>query len=186
MTAGHAASNIVGNGAGKYVPAVGSDELAEGLMLMRASAISVVRLQLAMERRDRRVALQAVDDLVELDGRLEELLGAIPASSDLVPLQRALEDGRSALTREKWTLAAEASGRTIAATTPAWAESEQQTGEPLEQIYADEPDEAKRNRIGLAAASLLAVLITLGAAWFAAGGPAADDLIATVKPIFGG
>jgi hypothetical protein len=79
--------------------AVGSDELAEGLMLVRASTLKMIRLQLAMERHDRRVALEAVDDLVALDRRLESYLGDVPAPE--------LQVERAALNREKLTLAAE-------------------------------------------------------------------------------
>src|SRR3982750_151855 len=59
---------------------VGSDELAEGLMLVRASTLKMIRFQLAMERRDRRVALEAVDDLVALDRRLEDYLADVPTA----------------------------------------------------------------------------------------------------------
>ena len=79
--------------------AIGSDELAEGLMLVRASTLKMIRLQLAMERRDRRVALEAVDELVALDRRLEHYLAGVPAPE--------LEVERAALNREKLTLAAE-------------------------------------------------------------------------------
>ena len=78
---------------------VGSEALAEGLMLVRASTLKVIRLQLAMERRDRRVALEAVDELVALDRRLERYLADVPAPE--------LEVERAALNREKLTLAAE-------------------------------------------------------------------------------
>ena len=80
-------------------PLVGSDELAEGLMLVRESTLKVIRFQLAMERRDRRVALEAVDDLVALDRKLQDYLADVPAPE--------LEVERAALNREKLTLAAE-------------------------------------------------------------------------------
>jgi hypothetical protein len=79
--------------------AVGSDALAEGLMLVRASTLKMIRLQLAMERKDRRVALEAVDDLVALDRRLQDYLADVTAPE--------LEVERAALNREKLTLAAE-------------------------------------------------------------------------------
>lgn len=86
---------------------VGADELTQGLLLVRASAIKVVRLQLAMERRDRRVALEAVDDLVILDRKIEDFLSGMPGSSQsLSALEAELEAQRQALTREKFTLAA--------------------------------------------------------------------------------
>lgn len=80
-------------------PLVGSDELAEGLMLVRESTLKLIRFQLAMERHDRRVALEAVDDLVALDRKLQDYLGDVPAPE--------LEVQRAALNREKLTLAAE-------------------------------------------------------------------------------
>lgn len=83
---------------------IGSDELAEGLMLVRASTLKMIRLQLAMERRDRRVALEAVDDLVALDRKLEDYLGEVPAAQ--LMFRHDLEAERTALNREKLTLAA--------------------------------------------------------------------------------
>lgn len=83
---------------------IGSDELAEGLMLVRASTLKMIRLQLAMERRDRRVALEAVDDLVALDRKLEDYLGQVPSAQ--LMFRHELEEERTALNREKLTLAA--------------------------------------------------------------------------------
>jgi hypothetical protein len=92
---------------GKESRAVGSDELAEGLMLVRASTMKVVRLQLAMERRDRRLALQTVDDLVDLDGRIRDFLDGMPAlAAAIAPMQREMEEQRGCLVREKFTLTA--------------------------------------------------------------------------------
>src|SRR5438270_3177367 len=88
-------------------PAVGGDELAEGLMLVRASTLKMIRLQLAMERRDRRVALAEVDDLLALDRRLQDYLGDAPAAGEQALWRRELEVERAALDGEKWTLAAE-------------------------------------------------------------------------------
>ena len=123
MATGNIASNLM-NG-GPMVGPVGSDELAEGLLLMQASAIKVVRLQLAMERRDQRVALQAVDDLVEIDGRLQEFLSKLPAGADLDPLARELDVQRSALAEEKLTLAAGISRPAPIDRAPVWADERQ-------------------------------------------------------------
>ena len=87
-------------------PVVGGDELAEGLMLVRASTLKMVRLQLAMERHDRRLALEAVDDLVDLDRQLEQYLDEVPALHERNAQMRELEVERAALNREKLTLAA--------------------------------------------------------------------------------
>jgi hypothetical protein len=90
----------------KAVP-VGSDALAEGLMLVRASTLKVIRLQLAMERRDRRVALEAVDDLVELDRRLGNYMADMPALFGQERQRDELDREAAELQREKLTLAAE-------------------------------------------------------------------------------
>ena len=76
---------------------VGSEELAEGLMLVRASTLKMIRLQLAMERHDRVVAQEAVDDLVALDRRLEDYLADVSAP---LMFRRELEAERGAVNRE--------------------------------------------------------------------------------------
>jgi hypothetical protein len=86
---------------------IGGDELAEGLMLVRASTLKMIRLQLAMERRDRRVAIEAVDDLVALDRRLQQYLDEVPAAHEPLLLKREIESERAALNHERLTLAAE-------------------------------------------------------------------------------
>jgi hypothetical protein len=122
---------------------VGSEELAEGLMLVRASTIKVIRLQLAMERNDRRLALEAVDELVALDRRLEGYLTEIPASGEQLLFRNGLDAERTALNREKLTLAAEvirrepppAAIQLDAADSTAWDEFE---------FSADEPERSHR------------------------------------------
>ena len=103
---------------------IGNEELAEGLMLVRASTLKIIRLQLAMERRDQRVALEAVDDLVALDRCLEEFLTNVPSANDDGMFRNVLELERSALNVEKHTLAGGISGRTWQAEAPATDESE--------------------------------------------------------------
>jgi hypothetical protein len=83
--------------------AVRGDALAEGLMLVRASTLKMIRLQLAMERNDRQVAQEAVDDLVALDRMLEDYLADVSAP---LMFRRELEAERGAVNREKLTLAA--------------------------------------------------------------------------------
>jgi hypothetical protein len=109
-------------------------DLAEGLLLIRASTVKMLRLQLAMERRDQAVALQAVDDLVALDDRLALLLGNPPGGA-LEPLVRDLEEQRFALQREKFGLAAAFVKRSPEAA-PHWIE---RASEPLVQDEAMEP-----------------------------------------------
>lgn len=83
-------------------PAFGSGEIAEGLMLFRAGTLRMIRLQLAMEKGDRRATLETVDDLVALDRQLQDYLAPhIPAD-----VMAELEVERAALNREKLALAA--------------------------------------------------------------------------------
>lgn len=114
------------------IPSIGGDELAEGLMLVRASTLKLIRLQLAMERRDRRVALEAVDDLVALDRCLEEFLTQVPNGYESGLLGGVLEMERSALNMEKHTLAAGISMND--------REPEAREPEPrAEEVEADDP-----------------------------------------------
>jgi len=85
----------------------GRDDLVEGLVLVRASTLKLARLQLALERRDRRGALEAVDDLMGFDQRLERHLASMrePHAHSVMDLAAAVE--RAALNREKLALAAE-------------------------------------------------------------------------------
>ena len=85
----------------------GQSELAEGLMLVRASTLKMLRLQLAMERRDRRFAIETVDELVVLDRCLSDCLAAMPLELDQAGLASELDEERAALNREKLTLAAQ-------------------------------------------------------------------------------
>lgn len=85
----------------------GTSELAEGLMLLRATSLKMIRLQLAIERHDRRVALEAVDGLVALDRRLQDYLETLPATGEQLMFRHDLDSERAALNEEKLTLAAE-------------------------------------------------------------------------------
>jgi hypothetical protein len=91
--------------AGTEPPPVSGDELAEGLMLVRASTLKMIRLQLAMERQDRRVALEEVDDLLAIDRRLQDYIADVPGGDRQLLFREELDAERSALDREKLTLA---------------------------------------------------------------------------------
>lgn len=88
------------------VPPVAGEDLTEPLMLLRASTLKIIRLQLAIERQDRRVALEAMDDLVALDDELQKCLANMPTPIDLAPFKDVLAAERSSLDREKLGLAA--------------------------------------------------------------------------------
>lgn len=143
------------------IPLVGSEELAEGLMLVRASILKIIRLQLAMERRDRRVALEAVDDLVALDRSLEEFLTHVPAAHDDGLFSNVLELERSALNVEKHTLAAGISNRGWQVETP---EPEIEPEPEADWVYDEEPGPSNWSRpaafvIGILAIAICAYLI---------------------------
>jgi hypothetical protein len=137
--------------------AVGSDALAEGLMLVRASTLKMIRLQLAMERKDRRVALEAVDDLVALDRRLQDYLADVTAPE--------LEVERAALNREKLTLAAE-----VIRAEPK-PPPEPQLAEPIASEKWDdfgvEDERPRRTAWWLVAVLLLLSAVAAAAYWFA-------------------
>jgi len=151
------------------LPPIGSEELAEGLMLVRASTLKVVRLQLAMERQDRRVALEAVDDLVALDRRLQDYLADVPAAAEQLLFRRALDDERAILNQEKLALTSGVVRREL---TPQLAEPELV---PPDQPSWDEFDftpaeENHPHRAILWFALVLALLAAAaGAAWMLAG-----------------
>lgn len=142
-------------------PPVGSDTFAEGLMLVRASTLKMIRLQLAMERHDRLVALEAVDELVALDLRLQDYLDSVPGALDRPGFRTAADEDRAALNREKLTLAAEVLRR------PAHPAPE---AKPLPQAQADEgvtvenePVQRHRARWSLLAIPLIPALAVV--AW---------------------
>jgi hypothetical protein len=119
----------------------GSSEHAEGLMLLRASTLKIIRLQLAMERHDRRLAIEAMDDLVALDRRLQDYLAAVPATGEQLMFQRELDCERAALNAEKLTLAAEVLRRPTNAANP----NEADPIAPAEELHQDDDWLGPRN-----------------------------------------
>lgn len=152
---------------------VGSEALAEGLMLVRASTLKVIRLQLAMERHDRRGALEAVDDLVELDRKLQHYLGDAPALFGQERLRDELDREQAALQREKLTLAAEVIRR------PEPTVVSFPTPEPAPQVVEEEAfppidweeEEPRRRGLWKWAAALLVLAGAGAGAMFVPGAP---------------
>jgi hypothetical protein len=161
------------------LPSIGSEELAEGLMLVRASTLKIVRLQLAMERQDRRVALEVVDDLVALDRRLQDYLADVPAAAGQLLLRDALDDERALLNREKLALASGVVRREPPLTEAQVAvEPEVASWEDFDLTPAKE---RRPHRAILWFAIMLAVLaVAAGTAWMVAG---PDALIALAGQI---
>ncbi len=58
-------------------PAGGAQALHAGLELARASQLTMLRLQLALHGSDRRAAMQALDDLLDMDAEMEGIATAL-------------------------------------------------------------------------------------------------------------
>ena len=168
------AESVAGTSSGP----VGSEALAEGLMLVRASTLKVIRLQLAMERNDRRVVLEAVDELVELDRKLQHYLGDAPAFFGQERMSEQLDREQAALQREKLALAAEVIRR------PEPTVVSFPAPEPAPEVIEEEPfptleweeEEPRRRSLWKWA---VAVLVLGGAGVGAAFVPGAPELAAT-------
>ena len=91
-----------------------SDELAMGLQLLRASSMTSIRLQLALARRDRRVAMSALDTLAavdaEIEGLVDRLSGPATSTPELAALAAWLAQEKEAVTADKLNLACDVSG----------------------------------------------------------------------------
>lgn len=157
---------------------VGSEALAEGLMLVRASTLKVIRLQLAMERCDRRGALEAVDDLVELDRKLQDYLGDAPAFFGRERMREELDREQAALQREKLTLAAEVIRRPEPSETivafPAPEPIETTEDDPFPTVEWEDDEPRRRGVWKWAVAALVLASAAAGAVFI----PGAPELVA--------
>lgn len=98
--------------------AVPVDDLAAidhalGLQLCRAGILSMTRLQLALERGDRRRAMEAIDRLHAFDGEVEQLVDRLSGpTSDarMKAIARHLSEEKMELAFEKLALASGVSG----------------------------------------------------------------------------
>jgi hypothetical protein len=109
-------------------------DLAEGLTLVRASNLKLIRLQLALERHDRRAALEAIDGLVDLDRSLQERLAGMRSANQHSINDLALGIERDKLNREKLVLAAEVISKEVPAIAPPSPEAIEPTGDPGEAV----------------------------------------------------
>jgi hypothetical protein len=189
MSASEAAAAIPPEDQAGGRSAVGAQDLAQGLMLVRASTINMVRLQLAMERRDRRVALQALDELTLLDRRIGDFIDDLPVDSDDVWADaRRLEHQHRALAAEKLVLAAGTSGPGVTAISNQWIDQPQAApAVDTRHAAAEEiPAEPRARDVSphLIAAVLL-LLMLAGAAAFLFLTDTGQALIASPAPIEG-
>ncbi len=84
--------------------AVMAADLARGLTFLRASNMQVMRLQLAMEREDRRGIMAAIDELVGLDRELARFIETIP-DPELDGIGREIEAQKHDLMEQRVVLA---------------------------------------------------------------------------------
>ena len=91
-----------------------SVDLAMGLQLLRASSMTSIRLQLALARRDRRVAMSALDTLAavdsEIEGLVERLSGPGTSTPEMAAIAAWLAQEKEAVATDKLNLACDVSG----------------------------------------------------------------------------
>lgn len=89
-------------------------ELAMGLQLLRASSLTSTRLQLALARRDRQVAVVALDTLAAIDSEIEGLVDRLTVPGATTPELAAIEgwlaEEKAAVAADKLSLACDARG----------------------------------------------------------------------------
>lgn len=101
--------------------AVTPGDAALGLQLCRASIMSLMRLQLAFERRDRMGAMEAIDRLHALDTEVERIMADLPGGEDdprRHVVNRILREEKMAVAFEKLALASGTDGPDLASPPP--------------------------------------------------------------------
>jgi hypothetical protein len=158
-------------------PASATD-LARSLMLLRASNMNVIRLQLAMERSDRRTAMEALDDLVALDREIGGFIGD-PPDPELSEMARHLDSQKTVIASEKLVFAAGKRGPAIAPgsqITPPAMPAEIEPGpeeiaayaDPVADFYTEEESAPRRTWRVLGILALALVAVGLAAALYLA------------------
>ncbi len=103
------------------VDAPDATDHALGLQLCRAGILSMTRLQLALERGDRRRAMEAIDRLHTFDSEVEQLVDRLsgPATdARMKAIARHLSEEKMELAFEKLALASGVSGPGLVSRTP--------------------------------------------------------------------
>ena len=149
-------------------------ELEQALLLVRVSTMKMLRLQLAIERRDRAVALETVDDLIELDAWMAVTANRAADQGIMQAIALEVEDQRSALLHERFGLAAGLVKRAEEPSVRPWAdvaEDEDETDEayvlgPAERIQSEDPAARGSHWWTGLAITLLVVAIAVAAVAF--------------------
>ena len=143
----------------------GLQTLRTGLELARASQLTMLRLQLALHKSNRRIAMQALDTLLDIDAEMEDLattLSDVPARpandadlSGFIGLQRAaIAAEKHALTGGDWRNDA----RAIALSNPGDTDFSAQSPFPDDDAAGEDRTHGRRWTRVLAATIVVAVI----------------------------
>lgn len=148
----------------------GQQSLRMGLELVRASQLTMLRLQLALHEPNRRTAMQALDTLLDIDAEMEDLaatLGGVPshpandaALSGFIGLQKAaIAAEKHALTGgDAASLALSAPGEASLAAQPVFSDDNSES--------VDRPHGRRRKRVlAVAIVAIIVASATMALLW---------------------
>ena len=157
-----------------YLAETEATALFWGLQYCRASTLSLTRLELALESRDRQRIIEAMDRLHALDGEIERKVASLPAPAGAEALNEHLGREKMAVAFEKLVLASGISGPGLASPLASLPRPSR-IGVPAPDIDWPPADEMPTPRLmravrtyGLKAALLLTLAAATGAVIFAA------------------
>lgn len=144
---------------------------ALGLQFCRAGLLSLTRLQLALERGDRRRAMEAIDQLHRFDIEVEQLVSRLsgPApDARMVEIARYLREEKMELAFEKLALASGVNGPGLISRTAAIRTPPQETDDAGHAAipFAEPRGYGKLRTYGLRAAAMIAAAGGIAAALF--------------------
>lgn len=168
MTSPAAAASPISGSINSAMPDGMQTTLRSGLELTRASQLTLLRLQLALHKSNRRAAMQALDNLLDIDAEMEGLaarLGGVPmhlaeeeSLSGFIGLQKA------AIAAEKHALTGgdlRRDARAIAVSAP--DDWESGTDVPAQLLHSgDEAEDDEQTNGGRWIYVLVAAIIVLG------------------------
>lgn len=145
-----------------------------GLQYCRASTLSLTRLELALESRDRQRIIEAMDRLHALDGEIERKVASLPAPAGAEALNEHLGREKMAVAFEKLVLASGISGPGLASPSTSLPQPSR-IGVPAPDVDWPPAGETREPRLvravrtyGPKAALLLTLAAATGAAIFVA------------------
>lgn len=151
----------------------GIQALHTGLELARASQLTMLRLQLALHRSNRRTAMQALDHLLDIDAEMEDLAATLGNSPAYLTSDAALSGfiglQKAAIAVEKHALTG-GDGRndaeTISISAPSnWTDGAESSTQALHSDYDSEPYDrmGSRRRMHVLTIAIILIAIAIGA-----------------------